>query len=67
MTDYHIYLLDLDGLIERRVDAVCNSDEEVTAFVKEILNRGRTAEVWESARLLGRVTSLRMLPKSKPT
>jgi hypothetical protein len=46
---------------------VYNSDEEVTAFVKEILNRGRTAEVWESVRLLGRVTSLRMLPKSKPT
>jgi hypothetical protein len=54
MLEYRIYMLDHYGHIFRAEDFRCNSDEQ--AMIKALeLSGGATVEIWQYARVVGRI------------
>lgn len=56
---YRIYFLDLAGHITAATEAHCKSDEEVISRSAETIGKSADAEIWQEARLIGRLSQLR--------
>lgn len=53
--EYRLYLLDGNGHIYRGEEFVSENDETAMAHARQ-LSAGRTAEVWQYARVVGKIT-----------
>jgi hypothetical protein len=61
MADYRIYMLDRNHRILSGSDADCPDDEAAFAWAATTLGTDAHAEVWQSARFLGRVSGVSVL------
>ena len=58
MTDYRLYFLDGQGRITRAVDVDCGGDAQALEKA-EGLTKGQPGELWQRARLVGKVGVVR--------
>jgi hypothetical protein len=58
MLDYRLYVLDRLGHIVRGLDFKSDSDDQALALARE-LSEGADAEVWQFARVVGKVSGYR--------
>jgi hypothetical protein len=59
MSEYRLYLLDRHGRICRGEDFVSENDDDAMAHARQ-LSAGQNAEVWQYARVVGKITGYRM-------
>lgn len=57
MPNYRVYQLDENARIVARHEVSCDSDEAAQSAAAKLVPPGTQAEVWEGARLLGRVSA----------
>jgi len=63
MLEYRLYLLDRDGRVSRGEAFVSENDESAMIHARQISD-GHTAEVWQYARVVGKITGY--LPAHAP-
>ena len=57
--EYRLYLLDRSGRIYHSDDFVSENDETAMAYAQE-LSQGRPAELWQYARVVGKLTGVKV-------
>ena len=57
MSHYRIYLLNINGHIDKGVDAHCDADQDACALAQLMVNDSDSsqAEVWTGAKYIGKV------------
>jgi hypothetical protein len=61
MLEYRLYLLDRDGHVCRGEEFVSENDEAAMATARA-KSSGQTAEVWQYARVVGKITGFSNAP-----
>ena len=56
MKSYRIYILEPDGRLQLGEAFAAADDQAAAARAEEVAQKGRTAELWEGGRLVGRVS-----------
>lgn len=57
MKSYRIYIIEPDGRLQLGDAFAAVDDEAAAARAGEVAQQGRTAELWEGGRLVGRVST----------
>ena len=56
MALYRIYLLDVSDHFRAAQDAMCETDQEAFAYASHLIGSHAGVEIWEQARLVGRLS-----------